>query len=246
MSYHDVVILFPGHGLEDFPTDLPDEKATGLLNAFAVAWHPVLLAAVQSLPLEHRADVPPSITSGRLILVPPACDEVLPEGWIAQARADGATVISGITDRNELAQAVLNSPGLLALAPSAPLEADLVADFFALGTCRLQIELLTRRMHHFGTMDEAKLRREVVLAAEAAVAGQIAAAREGLRTCFEVLTETRERFYPVECYLLDLCLLIPRLADAHLSSTLAAETPVNVLATGHDLEQMTCAARRTV
>jgi alpha-mannosidase len=233
MSYQDVVILFPSHGLEDFPTDLPDEKAAGLLNAFAVAWHPVLLAAVKSLPLEHRADVPPAITAGRLILVPPACDELVPAGWIDQARADGATVITGATNRDELVGALLKSPEL-----STPVDADLVADFFALGTCRLLLELLTRRMHHFGSMDEAQLRREAIAAAEAAVAGDLVAAKAGLRNSFDVLTETRERFYPVECYLLDLCLLIPRLADAHLTATLADPKPVNVLSTAADLEQM--------
>ena len=85
MGFHDVVILFPGHGLEDFPTDLPDDKAAGLLNAFAVAWHPALLAAVKSLPVEHRADVPPALPAGRLILVPPACDETVPTGRVDQA-----------------------------------------------------------------------------------------------------------------------------------------------------------------
>jgi alpha-mannosidase len=243
MSYHDVVILFPGHGLEDFPTDLPDEKALGLLNAFAVAWHPALLAAVKSLPVENRADVPPAITVGRLILVPPACDELVPAGWIEQARADGATVITGVSERDELARAVLQSPGL-SLPPVAdppvaePLDAEIVADFFALGTCRLLVELLTRRMHHFGTMDEARLRHEAISAAEAALAGDLVAAKAGLGGCFEVLTETRERFYPVECYLLDLCLLIPRLADAHLTLALANPKPLNVLATAADLEQM--------
>jgi alpha-mannosidase len=238
MSYHDVVVLFPGHGLEDFPTDLPDEKAAGLLNAFAVAWHPALLAAVKSLPSEHRADVPPAITAGRLIVVPPACDELVPAGWIEQARADGATVITGVTDRDELIRVLLQSPGLSIPADAVPLDADVVADFVALGTCRLLLELLTRRMHHFGTTDDTHLRREVISAAEAAVAGDLDAAKAGLRSSFEVLTETRERFYPVECYLLDLCLLIPRLADAHLTATLADPKPVNVLATAADVEQM--------
>jgi alpha-mannosidase len=237
MSFHDVVILFPGHGLEDFPTDLPDEKAAGLLNAFAVTWHPAVLAAVKSLPLEHRADVPPALPAGRLIVIPPACDETLPTGWIDQARAEGATIISGLTERDALLSALL---ALAESSQSGPVElnAELVADFFALGTCRLQLELLTRRMHHFGTSDDSHLRRTAIAAAEAAVAGDVEGAKAGLRSAFEALSETRERFYPVECYLLDLCLLIPRVADAHLTQALADDTPINVLATGHDFEQI--------
>src|SRR5262245_37902248 len=128
MSFHDVVILFPGHGLEDFPTDLPDDKAAGLLNAFAVTWHPVVLAAVKSLPLEHRADVPPALPPGRLILVPPACDETIPAGWIDQARAEGGTVISGITERDELLRTLLALPEF-SQAGIPELDSDLVADF---------------------------------------------------------------------------------------------------------------------
>jgi alpha-mannosidase len=237
MSFHDVVILFPGHGLEDFPTDLPDEKATGLLNAFAVTWHPAVLAAVKSLPLEHRADVPPALPAGRLIIVPPACDETIPAEWVEQARAEGATVITGITEREPLVKALLELPGIL--PPGAPeLDADLVADFFALGTCRLQLELLTRKMHHFGTSDDSHLRRTAIAAAEAAVAGDVEGAKAALRSAFEVMTESRDRFYPVECYLLDLCLLIPRLADAHLTQALGGHMPINVLATASDLEQI--------
>jgi alpha-mannosidase len=237
MSFHDVVILFPGHGLEDFPTDLPDEKAAGLLNAFAVTWHPAVLAAVKSLPLEHRADVPPALPAGRLILVPPACDETVPTGWVEQARAEGATVITGITERDELKHTLLALPQI-SQSGTTELDAGLVADFFALGTCRLQIELLTRRMHHFGTSDDSHLRRTAIAAAEAAVAGDVESAKAGLQSAFEVLAEARDRFYPVECYLLDLCLLIPRLADAHLTQALASPMPINVLATASDFEQI--------
>ena len=124
----------------------------------------------------------------------------------------GATVITGISERDELARVLLESPGLPTPAGAAPLDADLVADFFALGACRLQLELLTRRMHHYSATDDAQLRRAAISAAEATIAGDVAAAKAGLQSGFEALTEMRERFYPVECYLLDLCLLIPRLA----------------------------------
>jgi len=233
MSYREVVVLYPSHGLEDFPTDLPDEKAAGLLNAFAVAWHPTILAATKLLPREQRADEPPTTVAERLILVPSASDELVPTGWIDQARADGATVVVNAHDRDALVKALLEPLG----STTVP-DAEIVADFFALGTCRLMVELLSRRMHHFGSMDESGLLRETIAAAEAAVAGDLDAARTHLKNAFEVLTETRERFYPVECYLLDLCLVIPRLADAHLTTALAGSKPLNLLATGADLEAM--------
>src|SRR5262249_48119091 len=55
----------------------------------------------------------------------------------------------------------------------------------------------------------------------------------------------RERFYPVDCYLIDLCLLIPRLADDHLRKALAARKPMSVLASAADLEEISIKAPET-
>src|SRR5580704_18056358 len=232
MSYRDVVVLFPGHSLDDLPTDLPDEKAAGLLNALAVAWHPLLLAASKTVPREHRADDPPAAVGDTLVLVPPACDELLPGGWIEQSRAEGATLLSGLSERTALTQAIL------ALFPplAEPLDEELLADFLALGIGKMMVELLARRMHHFEGFDDGHLRREAVAAAQAALAGNADEARRHLKNCFDTLTETRERFYPVEFYLIDSCLVIPRLADAHLEKAIASPTPMSVLLTAADLD----------
>jgi alpha-mannosidase len=112
----------------------------------------------------------------------------------------------------------------------------LVADFFALGIGKMMLELLSRRMHHFEGFDDGQLRREAIAGAEATVAGNADEARRHLKNCFDALTETRERFYPVESYLIDLCLVIPRLADAHLERAIASSTPMSVLLTAADLD----------
>jgi alpha-mannosidase len=231
MNYGNVVILLPGHGLEDLPVDLSDEKAAGLLNAFAVAWHPHVLSASTSLPQEHRADDPPASANDSLIFIPSASEEIVPVDWIDQARSAGANVVVGLSDRGALAQAVLDP-----LGAQSPLDEELVADFYALGIGKVLVELLSRRMHHFEGFDDGHLRREAIAGAEAAIAGDVERARSHLKNCFDVLTETRERFYPVEFYLIDLCLVIPRLADAHLERALVSPKPMSVLVTGTDLE----------
>ena len=117
-------------------------------------------------------------------------------------------------------------------------ESDLTGDFLALGFAYLQIELLTRKMRHFSNLDEVHLQREAVAAAEAALAGDADTARTRLRACFEALAQARERFYPVDCYLIDLCLVIPRLADEHLRNALATRKPISVLASATDLDEI--------
>ena len=233
MSLTDLVILIPSHSLEDFPTELGESESASLLNAFAVAWHPRLLATSGVMPSWQRADEPADPTAGQMLIAPTASDDWLSTGWAERAREAGAHVVSGISERQEMIEATL---GQLGPPAEGDVDPDLVADFLALGSCYLQMELLTRHMHHFGNQDEVHLQREAVLGAEAAVAGDAATARTHLKSCFESLHEARERFYPVDCYLLDLCLLVPEFADEHLRKLLLGDRPFNLLLSGADAE----------
>lgn len=231
MTYEDIYVLIPSHSIEDFPTELGEDESAGILNAFAVVWHPVLLAEAGVIPSWHRSDEPPETLENRLVVIPKASEEWLPGGWAGHARLGGAVVLTDLQERDELIAAALEP-----LEKEVSIDPDLVADFLALGTCFLQIELLTTHMHHFSNLDEVHLQREAIAAAEAAVSGDEAACRAHLKACFETLTESRERFYPVECYLLDLCLLMPPYADEHFERALASETPINYLISGEDLK----------
>ncbi|MFQ5734065.1 MAG: hypothetical protein ACE5KM_19170 [Planctomycetaceae bacterium] len=239
LQYEDISILIPSHSLEDFPADLGDDDAEGLLNAFSIVWHPLLLRGAEALPGWHRSDEPPETLENRLVVIPKAAEEWLPGGWAGFARNQGATVVEGLKDRQEMLAAVLGPLESPSPAQGKEIDADLVADFLALGTCYLQLELLTTHMHHFSNLDEAQLQREAVAAAEAAVAGDETGARAHLTNCFEAMQEARERFYPVDCYLVDLCLLIPRQANEHLERALDGETPFNILVSGGDLQTIT-------
>lgn len=260
MTYEDLVVLIPCHSLEDFPTDLGEEAAAGLLNAFAVLWHPRLLASAGVMPSWRRADDPPDSVENRLVIVPTACQGWVPCDWVERMQTTGGVVVSGLSDRQEMLAAALDplldegpdSSGAgdsqadqpdgdeqaATAEPGWGVDPDLAADFCALGTCYLQTELLTRQMHHYGSLDEVHIQRESVAAAQAALAGDREAAEARLSACFESLLEARERFYPVECYLIDLCLLIPRLADDHLKQVLQGTQPANLLVSAADLQQI--------
>ncbi len=261
---NDVVILIPCHSLEDFPTDLGEKPAEGILNAFAVAWHPWVLAQTRSLPGWHRADSPPEPITGRLIIVPTACEDRLESDWIGRQRDAGSFVISGIHKRDELLTEVLTAarnwtpPSQSADGGTTPfvgeipsgtgptsvisspeqLDPELVADFLALGTTHLLVELLSRQMHYFGEIDEMRLRREAVEAAEALVAGRTDDVKQRLANCFEALHEARERFYPTDSYLLDMCLLVPNMVDDKLIPLLTDSKPLSFLMTARDADEI--------
>ncbi len=232
MPYEDLIVLIPSHSLEDFPAELGEDDGASLLNAFAVPWHPALLASARVLPRWNRADEPPE-GGQRLIVVPTSCESWIPAGWADRVAQEGSTVVRGQSRRSDLLQTALAPLGL-----TTPVDDDLAADFLALGFCYLQVELLTRKMRHFTNLDEVHLQREAVAAAEAAMAHDVETARTRLRACFEVLREARERFYPVECYLIDLCLLVPQTADHHLITALQSLKPMSLLATGADLQKI--------
>ena len=264
MSYSEVVVLVPSHSLEDFPTDLTEKHAASLLNCFAVAFHPQLIAQA-GVPNWRRADDSFEEASGKLVLVPTCSDDRLPFGWVQKAREQGGTIVTGLDDRQQLLTAALVNAGNtaapttdvattdveLALLPAvspdgqecpsdnAPeLDPELVADFLALGTSWLQLELLTRHMHHYSSYDDTFFRKSAVDGAQAAIAGDAGQARDRLRACFDLLTEARERFYPVNCFLIDLCLLVPENAGDPLKELLIGTTPVNYLLKAEDAERI--------
>ena len=231
MSYESLTVLIPSHSLEDLPVDLPENQAEGLLNAFAVLWHPSLLDAAGLLPRWDRADDPPALSAKSLVIVPTISRDWLACMWLDDAPETGATVISDVDERQALLARCLEP-----LDVPEELDPDVAADFLALGHCYLQMELLTRQMRYFSELDEARLESNVLTAARAALAGDAAAAQTRLRDCFEMLLESRERFYPVDCFLIDLCLLTPETADEHLAQLARSEKVVNYLATAADLQ----------
>ncbi len=232
MKYDDLTVLIPSHSLEDFPQDLTEPQAASLMNGFAVRWHPVLLAG-DVFPRWERSDAGSEVRQGRLVIVPTCCNHI-PSGWLERSRREGMTVITDITDRQEMLAAVLKPLGDL-----PEVDPDLVADFLALGTCHLLTELLSRQMRHFSHLDEPHLRRESIAAAQAAVAQDVDTARQRLKHCFDMIQEARERVYGVDCYLLDLCLIAPQMAGAPLLDRVRHPAHFNLLATSKDLQEIT-------
>ncbi len=231
MNIFEIIILIPSHSLEDFPSELSEKPAASLLNVFAVAWHPALLWEVQAIPFWRRHDSIIMDQPGRLVLVPQACDDTASSEWLRAAQSSGSAVVRGHHERKEMLAAALSH---LNAVPA--IDEDLVNDFLAFGTTWLLTELLTRHMRNFSSPDEVRLKDEMLAAAQAAIADDKELARKHLKHAFELLLECREKFYPVGCYLIDLCLAGPTAAFPALESLLASEVPSNVLLSAQDLE----------
>lgn len=232
-------LILPGYHLEDFPTHLAGERAAELLSAWTSLWHPSLLAETGVLPAWHPAGAPPDpdMLEGELVIAPHLSRERLPTDWVERF---GATVprnpvlIEPFPSREKTLIAVLEAASL---DPQA-VDRDLAGDFFALGYAYLQIELLTRVMRHTTLLNVENFCEAAIEAARAAVQGDRDGAHDNLSRAFDLLSDARNHYYPVDYYLLDVTLAAPSTLGHLLREKLASGCPTSVLASGALIEQM--------
>ena len=212
----------------------------------------------ENFPAGVARTIRPLPRRGQLVFIPTVSDDWLPHGWPDEARQAGAIVITGLSDRDEIIAAALKALNVdLSDTPidhtetdddSSPDEElddvgvewnqDLLKDFFALGTSWLLIELLTRKMRQFGNVDESRFFQRAHSAAKAFVVNDDETTVTHLKACFEMLLEARERFYPVDCYLLDLCLAVPDVDPEYLVPEANQSIPWSLLISSNDLREI--------
>ena len=109
-------------------------------------------------------------------------------------------------------------------------------DFLALGTARWLLRDLAIAMGHADAINHEALTREILAGADAWQACDRPTAVNRLRAGFEVLTQARERFYPVDAYLVDLCLLDPAMPAGVLAGPLESHVAISFLAPAQAIE----------
>jgi alpha-mannosidase len=234
MTFDRLTVLLPCHSLEDLSLERSAEESEELLSAWSALYHPALLLHARALPHWVQADSPPDDPAASLTVLPRPAESQLPAGWLDQALAAGAAVVRNQTGREAMvADALARLPG-----EPPRFDAELVGDFLALGFCHFQVELLTRRLRYMSNLDESRFQERTLAAAQEAADGREEAAREQLHSAFDLLTEAREYFYPVETYLLDLTLVAPTTIGPSLRAELARGGPLNLLLSGETVQRM--------
>ncbi|WP_254510057.1 hypothetical protein [Anatilimnocola floriformis] len=226
--FTELLILLPCHSLEDFPTYHDGDDSQSLLANWSALWHPELIASAGQALEWKRIEDPPQELPGRLIAVPTVCKERLPTGYAQRVKESGGCLIRGKTNRQEIVDAALAFLG----PRENPVNADLAADFLALGYAYLQIALLTRQMRYSSNLDETYFKSQAVAAAQAAVEGNETLAREKLGACFSLLAEERDHYYPVDALIIDIKLMAESTIGQPLRDELVTTTPSNLLISG--------------
>jgi alpha-mannosidase len=236
MKFDQLVSLLPCQSLEDFDLQRKEEDAEQLLSAWSTLWHPLLLASAGAIPRWLPATSPPPDPSNQLIILPDCCRPSLPEDWVTQAEAAGAVVLQNLANRDDMLAAALERLG----SDQPNVDADLAADFLALGFCHLQVELLTRKLRYMSNLDAGSLQTAALSAADEALQGNAEESRRHLQSAFDRLHEAREYFYPTEARLLDLTLVAPSTLGPSLQAELASGPPRNLLVAAEVVEEMAC------
>ena len=106
----------------------------------------------------------------------------------------------------------------------------------ALGIVQHWLRDLTTAMGKIDQLDSDQLSKELFAAARAWLDNDIGAAEGGLRAAYEILIQTRERFYSVDAYIVDMCLLDSTSPSGSLAPYLEGRSPFSILASGRALE----------
>ena len=233
MKFKELYILLSCHGLEDFPVYQTGDEADSLLANWTAMWHPALINSCGKQPSWCRLDEPPENTEDILLLLPLHSIHELQTGFAERVSDEGGLLLKGKTGREEIVSAALEK-----LEQTPSVDEDLVKDFFALGYCFLQIQLLTRHMRYSSNLDEVFFEKQVVEAAEFACEGAPEKALEKISKCFDILAEERNHFYPVDAYLVDTTLVAETTLGKSLAKQLQTSHPQNFLITGRCIEQL--------
>ncbi|WP_406700963.1 glycosyl hydrolase family 38 [Singulisphaera sp. Ch08] len=234
-----LIALIAHDGVEP-PANLADSEALGTWCAISSLWHPALLAQSRELPRIESIDSPSSPGPRELRVVAADGLDRLPSGYQTQAEDAGAIVLNGGTDRLALVRDLLAR--IEAVEPALDTEDEGLTtaanDFLALGTARWMLRDLTIAMGHSDGLDTESLEREVLAGAQAWCQGDHPAATNRLRAAFELLTQARERFYPVDAYVVDICLVDPSTPPGSFTDALKARAPVTFLAPALAIEKL--------
>jgi alpha-mannosidase len=183
----------------------PPEEAEQILAGWSALFHPALISHYEQIGAWDRVYHPTSEKNLPLVIIPPCVELDLNRSWLSEVEANGTLLLRDYQDRESLVGEILEKTGLA----DHPFDDDLVADFLALGTGYLLVELLTRQLRYMSTLDETQFETYLKDAVRHARQGNRKESDEAVGRGFDLITEAREYFYPVESYFLELLLLAP-------------------------------------
>ena len=230
------LILFPCYQWDDFPRSLADRQAAGLLAGWTVLWHPYLLVSTNQIPSWCRADQPPDQWENVLAVLPVASENRFPDQLRDKITTGGGKYVPCAPSRRELMKQLISEGFLPEI--STPESAELLQQFFALGYCYLQVQLMTRQLRYATHLDQAVFEDHLLQAAKAFQADNFEFTKQMLQSCFDQLGQERDHFYSHDTHIVEVILVAATTLGAKLDAELARPQPLNLLINGELLQKL--------
>ncbi len=226
-----LVALIPHDGKEP-PAGLDEVLAQASWCAASALWHPSLLARAAELPIIEPIETPSTPAPKEIRVLAAGTLDRLPSGYRTQVEDAGAILLESGTDRAALIGQIQERLGAVGTPETSddPAMMAVALDFLALGATHWLLRDLATAMGHESAINHQALTREILAGADAWQNCDRTTAVNRLRAGFEVLTQARERFYPVDAYLVDFCLLDPALPGGVLAGPLDSHVAISFLA----------------
>ncbi len=216
------------HGWEDFPVHHKGEQASELLASWGALWHPAVLQGARQLPKWHRIDALPEPAKGSVVVVPEFSRALLADELVSQLAGLGGVFCFGTSNRDNIIRNILDECGNTHYS----FHERTINDFFSLGYCYLQVQLMTRQLRYVSTLDNAVLGCKLFEAVDAAATGLDAKCHEMLQGCFDQLLQERNRYYPTCASLIDCVYITNETLGPELFKTLQQPQHMTIQAAG--------------
>lgn len=218
-----MISLIPCYSLEDFSLYRKASEVDEIFSAWSALYHPALVAHFGEAPRWEAAGSPSTGQQRRLVVVPPCAEYLVSRSWLKSAEAEGAVVIRHVSDRDAILAEAFHKLGISptpvgsepAAEPSSAPEAEDAApkeyvydddaeSFLAVGLCCLMEELLTRKLRYMSNLDMVSFKTRIVDASRAHMAGNAEEREKNIQKAFDLLTQSKEYFFPTATKFIDL------------------------------------------
>jgi len=254
-----LIAVLPCYSLDDIAKNLDELTCQEFHACWTALWHPGLLARTNALPEWKRADQGSLDLEKSLVLCPASASASIDTPLMERLEMQGCQLVYGQADRSATLALIaplfeedfLSIPQELPRPDSneactnpeldlagSPKNAVRINDFYALGMGYLMLHALTRKVHYSNNIDVVLMADQAKSAAEAYLANDYAECERWLQSCFDQLSQERDRYFTQSANLLDLTLIAPSTLGRSLLDQLRSNHPQNILATASLLQQL--------
>ena len=228
-----LALAVDSHGWEDFPSHLAGVEAAEVLACWTAMWHPALLQIAARIPQWHRVDDLPEDPRGWIVLVPDFAKSQIAKSEAIRFSDRGGMLLPGQLDRLKVVANILEK-----VNATDTFDKRIVADFFSLGYCYLQVQLMTRQLRYSSSLDEVEFQTLVLQAVQDSSQADGTIYASTIQKCFDRLLEERIRFFPTPANLINLVYLTPETLGDRLQQQLQQTVPFSIHSDGKTLSSV--------